>query len=422
MIYAKAINLDQDMQSIPTNGKLAANIMHFARVLREAGLPVGPAAVMDALDAAQSGALLKREDFYWALHAVFVKRREQHEIFDQAFHIFWKRPKILDKLLQMFLVQVPSRPDEPPQAKAGSRRLAEALFEPPETEPRNTKEENLAEFDAAMTASAQEILKHKDFEQMSAAEAAAARKALARFRFAQVPRRTRRYRPDAAGARIDLRRMLRESLRAGGEFTGLPRRSPQTRLPPLVVLCDISGSCEAYSRMFLHFLHALANDRSRMHIFLFGTRLSNVTRDLQRRDVDEALARVTAHVQDWSGGTRIGATLHEFNFKWARRVLGQGAEVLLMTDGLEREGTEQLARGMARLKGFTRRITWLNPLLRYEAFAPVAAGVRAIMPHVSAFRPVHNLESLAALAQGLAAPPSRQHDPARWMERMHEHA
>jgi uncharacterized protein with von Willebrand factor type A (vWA) domain len=167
--------------------------------------------------------------------------------------------------------------------------------------------------------------------------------------------------------------------------------------------------------MFLHFLHALTNDRDRVSVFLFGTRLTNITRELKRRDIDEAMGKVSGAVKDWSGGTRIGTSLKEFNFKWARRVLTQGAHVLLMTDGLEREDTGLLSHEMVRLRRQARRIVWLNPLLRYDGFEARAAGIRAIMPHVDEFRPVHSLDSLADLAATLARPGGPAHDPRHWL-------
>ena len=229
--------------------------------------------------------------------------------------------------------------------------------------------------------------------------------------------RTRRYRGASPGERIDMRRTMKGSLRLGGHFIDLERKERQAREPPLVILCDISGSCSNYSRMFLHFLHALTNDRDRVTVFLFGTRLTNITREIKRRDIDEAMNKVSAAVKDWSGGTRIGTSLKEFNYKWARRVLTQNAHVLIMTDGLDREDSGLLAHEMARLKRQARHIVWLNPLLRYEGFEARAGGIRAMMPHVDEFRPVHNLESLADLAHTLAAPMLAEHDPRKWLRK-----
>jgi uncharacterized protein with von Willebrand factor type A (vWA) domain len=397
------------------SGRLALNIMHFARVLREAGLPVGPGHVIDALDAAQVGSLRSREDFYWTLHAVFVKRREHKEIFDQAFHVFWKKPKMLEQLMQLMFQQI-TRPADEKAKKAGFRRLAEAMFDKVESQSRREEQPGSLDFDATFSHSAMEVLRQKDFEQMTVAEQAQARQAIARLNVHRLEIPTRRFRPSHAGERIDLRRTLKGSLRAGGHLIDLARREQQWREPPLVVLCDISGSCSNYSRMFLHFLHGLMNDRERVSVFLFGTRLTNISRELKRRDVDEAMARVSSAVKDWSGGTRIGGALKEFNYKWARRVLTQGAHVLLMTDGLDREDVTLLNVEMARLRRSARRIVWLNPLLRYQGFEARAAGIRAMMPYIDEFRPVHSLESLADLAAALAAPRRAEHDPKQWLK------
>jgi uncharacterized protein with von Willebrand factor type A (vWA) domain len=400
----------------PLSGRLAENIMHFARVLREAGIPVGPGAVLDALDAAGTGSLRTRDDFYWTLHAVFVKRRDQRELFDQAFHVFWKKPRMLEQLMQLFFHQIAR--NAPEQAKqAGFRRLAEAMFDQQQAQSQRQKKDEL-EVDASFTASTEEVLRAKDFEQMTVAEQAQAKQAIARLRLYRIEQMTRRWQTSNNAPAIDMRRTLKGSMHAGGHFIDLERREKQWRQPPLVVLCDISGSCSNYSRMFLHFLHALTNDRDRVSVFLFGTRLTNITRELKRRDIDEAMAKVSGAVKDWSGGTRIGTSLKAFNHTWARRVLTQGAHVLIMTDGLDREGVDTLAHEMQRLRRQSKRIVWLNPLLRYEGFTALAAGIRAMMPYVDEFRPVHSLDSLRDLSAALAGAPTAEHDPRKWLRRV----
>jgi hypothetical protein len=224
--------------------------------------------------------------------------------------------------------------------------------------------------------------------------------------------RTRRFHVNPHGNRIDLRNSLKESMRSGGDIIPLVRAAPRELHPPLVVLCDISGSMNPYSRMFLHFLHAITNDRDRVSVFVFGTRLTNITRQLRHRDVDVAMARVAEAIKDWSGGTRIGASLREFNYKWARRVLGQNACVLLVSDGLDREAGEGLSEEMERLSKSCRSLVWLNPLLRYEKFEARPAGVRAMLPYVDLFLPVHNLKSLVDLARAINRPMKRQESPA----------
>jgi len=381
-------------------GKLAENVMHFARVLRSAGLPVGPGKVLDALAALEIAGVERRDDFYWTLAAVFVDRREQFEIFDQAFHIFWRDPKLLERVMSLFLPQVHGRvQDEQPEM---SNRLAEALLprEKPGESPEAPQE---IELDATFTVSDREVLQRADFESMTNEELAQAKKLIANLRLPIPEVRTRRLVSDARGRRVDLRATLRASLRTGADIIPLRRRSPESRHPPLVVLCDISGSMSRYSRMFLHFLHAITNDRDRVHTFVFGTRLTNITRHLRHRDVDVALAGVSAAVADWSGGTRIGSSIKEFNLRWSRRVLGQNAVLLLITDGLDRDLGKDLGPEMERMHKSCRKLIWLNPLLRYEGFEPRPLGVRVMLPHVDAFLPAHNIDSLIALGRALSA-------------------
>ena len=390
--------------AVPPPGRLASNIVHFARTLRTAGLRVGPGQVLRAIEAVEAAGLRKRDDFYWTLHSVFVNRRDQREIFDQAFHVYWRNPRLLEKMMEMLLPQV-GVPAEPERHRELSRRLQEAL-NPGHGE--GAKEEEKppeVEVEATFTVSDREVLQHRDFEQMSQAEIDQALKAIARLRLPVPERRTRRYRPSRNGARIDFRASLRRALRPEG-LIDLRRREPRRRPPPLVILCDISGSMARYTRMFLHFMHAITNDRDRVYCFTFGTRLSNVSRALRNKDVDVALQKASAQVEDWSGGTRIGQTLHEFNNRWSRRVLGQGAVVLLITDGLDREGAVGLAEEMERLHKSCSRLIWLNPLLRYGAYEPKSQGNKAMLPHVDEFRPVHNLESLAGLVAALGGAPA----------------
>lgn len=378
------------------SGHLAENILHFARVLRRAGLRVGPRQVLDAVEAVETAGVGTREDFFWTLHATLVKRHAEGELFRQAFHVFWRNPKLLDKMMSLMLPETLIPPDE--SAEEQNRRLAEALFG--ENDLRETDAPDI-EMDRSETFSREEVLRQKDFEKMSLAELAEAKAAIAHLRLTLDEARTRRTRPSSRGHQVDMRATLRATLRSGGVIP-LKRRTPRLRRPPLVVLCDISGSMSAYARIFLHFLHALTDDRDRVHVFLFGTRLTHVTRELRHRDVDEALARVAARVEDWDGGTRIGETLRRFNVDWARRVLGQGATVLLVTDGLDRDAGEGVAPEIARLHRQARRLIWLNPLLRYERFEPKALGVKALLPHVDEFRPVHNIASLASLVEALS--------------------
>ena len=337
-----------------------------------------------------------------------MRRPEHAATFDQAFRLFWRDPRYLEHMMALMLPAIRGAAEER-EARPAEKRAAEALLNGVEREAPEIAEaeETLVVADAARTASADERLRALDFEQMSAAEMAAARRMVARLALPVRPILTRRAAPAPAG-RPDWRAAMRTAARQGGEVRALPRRGPRTRWPNLVALCDISGSMSAYSRVVLHFLHAVSNAKgrgwARVHAFTFGTRLTNITRHMAARDVDAALAAAGQEAQDWEGGTRIGAALRAFNRDWSRRVLGQGAVVLLITDGLDRGDPEALGREAERLRLSCRRLIWLNPLLRFDGFAPRAAGIRALLPHVDSLRAGHSIASLEALAAALAAP------------------
>jgi uncharacterized protein len=392
---------------------LAENVMHFARLLRSAGLRIGPDRVVDYVKALEmAGARefpLRREDWYWTMSAVLLSRNEQRPIFDQAFRIFWRDPRLAERMMQLMLPQTYGRAPKPEEQQ--SQRLTDALFSQ-RKEQQESREK--IELEARLTFSSREVLQRMDFDTMSAAELAEAKKLIAELRLPLPVVKTRRFHVDRNGRRIDLRKTLRQSLREGGEVIPLVRAAPRELHPPLVVLCDISGSMNPYSRMFLHFLHAITNDRDRVSVFVFGTRLTNITRQLRHRDVDVAMARVAEAIKDWSGGTRIGASLREFNWRWGRRVLGQNACVLLVSDGLDREAGEGLGDEMERLSKSCRYLVCLNPLLRYDKFEARPAGVRAMLPHVDLFLPVHNLESLLDLAKALSGPLTRKQETRAW--------
>lgn len=392
----------------PTDpGALPRNIAHFARALRRAGLPIGPGRVIDAVRAVEAAGFTSRADFRHVLMACFVSRPEHRAVFDQVFRLFWRDPQFLEHMMAMLLPAIRGV-QEDQAAKPGERRAAEALLGEslPLARVRDEPPPEI-EIDASATASEEERLRHLDFELMSTEEVAAARRMLADLDLPVKPLATRRARSDPSGAGLDARATLRRAMRRGGEVQGLARRAPRPRWPNLVVLCDISGSMAQYSRLVLHFVHAVANRRgqgwARVHAFTFGTRLTNITRHLATRDVDAALAAAGAEAQDWSGGTRIGACLHAFNRDWSRRVLGQGAVVLLISDGLDRDDPALLSREMQRLHLSARRLIWLNPLLRWDGFAPRAAGVRAMLPHVDCFRAAHSIASLQDLATAVSS-------------------
>jgi uncharacterized protein with von Willebrand factor type A (vWA) domain len=391
------------------SGLLAVNVMHFARLLRRAGLPVGPADMLAAEQAISLVDLGDKTQVRTALRATMVHRHEHAEIFDYAFGIFWRDPEAARHAAAMAAID--GQKEHPPEkAPPGARRIAEAFKEPRKP---NRQEQDREEVDAIMTVSDRERLQTMDFEAMSAAEISQAKAEIRRLVLPLDEKRTRRLRPDPHGARTDLRATLRRSLRNGGELSEIAHARRVTRPPPLVVLCDISGSMSRYAQILLHFLHAVANDRDRVHTFLFGTRLSNISRALRARDPEVAFQMVSHAVPDWSGGTRIGEALAAFNHDWSRRVLGQGAVVLLVTDGLDRDGAAGLSENMERLHKSCARLIWLNPLLRWDGFAPKSQGIRAMLPHVDEFRPVHSLASLRTLIESLSRPASAR-DMDRW--------
>ena len=397
---------------VPDDPKLAQNITHFARALRKAGLPIGTGRVIDAIHAVEAAGFTEKRDFYWTLHACFVNKPEHRAVFAQIFRLYWRDPRYLEHMMAMMLPAIRGV-QEDRSAQAAEKRAAEALLDGatpdlPEEGPEGPEEETLIEVDASMTMSSEERLRSLDFEQMSTEEVVQAKRMLARLTLPVKPIPSRRGMASLRGQRIDWRRTLRASMRQGGELHDVARLTPRPRWPNLVVLCDISGSMSQYSRIILHFLHAVSNAKgagwAKVHAFTFGTRLTNITRHLNQRDVDAALAAAGAEAQDWEGGTRIGQCLHAFNRDWSRRVMGQGAVVLLITDGLDRDDPDELAREMERLHLSARRLIWLNPLLRWEGFAPKARGIAAMLPNVDSFRAGHSVASLQDLADVISRP------------------
>jgi len=397
---------------LPDDPKLEQNIMHFARALRRAGLPIGTGRVIDAIEAVSAAGFTKKQDFYWTLHACFVSRPESRAVFDQTFRLFWRDPQYLEHMMALMLPSIGAAPEKT-GAVAAEKRAAEALLDgeqpqaPIET-PLPQDEAPMLELDWALTASAQERLKSMDFEQMNLEEIAEAKAMLARLELPIPPLMSRRWQRASRRSVINRAGSLRLAQRSGGELHKLAYQKPRVRWPNLVVLCDISGSMSRYSRMVLHFLHAVSNQKqggwAHVYGFTFGTRLTNISRHLQTSDVDTALAAAGVEAQDWEGGTRIASCLQAFNRDWGRRVLGQGAVVLLITDGLERDVSADLGEEMRRLQRTARRLIWLNPLLRWDEFSAKAAGIRAILPYVDSLRASHSIASLMELAEVVSAP------------------
>jgi uncharacterized protein with von Willebrand factor type A (vWA) domain len=392
----------------PTPGHLAENVMHFARVLRSAGMAVGTDRVMMSLQALQVAGLESRMDFHAVLASCMLDRIEHRDLFDQAFELFWRDPDLVGRMRALLLPKVRAQDAMTPEMRE-NRRLADALFPNPPGAPPPQEPQEEQEFDAALTFNEREVLRKADFDTMSADEWRAARRAMARMRLVFEPLPTRRSARANRPGRADWRATLQGMARHGGELWDMRWRERRTRPAPLVLLADISGSMSRYSRMLLHFAHALGHADARVESFVFGTRLTRTTRLLKSRDPDVAVSQVVRAVEDWSGGTRITTCLHEFNQRWARRTLDSRTTVLLISDGLEHGDVKALAFEAERLAKSCRRLIWLNPLLRFDKFEPRAAGIRAMLPHVDSFLPAHNLESLEQLVQVL----SRRDAPAR---------
>ena len=385
-------------------GMMIVNLIHFGRLLRASGMPIGTARILQAIEAIERVGFDSKDDVFWCLHAVLVDRAEHRHLFTQAFNLFWRNPELIKRLMTSLLTTVEILVKQEPLA----RRLKEALRTRSLYEQAQEHDAQVQiECDATLTWSSRESLAHKDFEQMSEAEIHGAQEAIRQLRLPVCDRPSRRFKIASSGSRVNWPSSLRRMMRSGGQILNIVTTAPRLIKRPVVMLCDISGSMDCYARMMLHFMYRLMQQRKQVHGFVFGTRLTCITRDLRSHDVDITLEKVSRLVCDWSGGTQIGTCLHYFNRDWGRRVLGQGAIVILISDGLDHNAGERLSIEVERLQKSCRRLIWVNPLLRYARFMPIAAGIRAILPHVDDFRPIHNLSSLRTLATILSQEPNR---------------
>ena len=388
--------------------ELLRNLVLFARLLRTAGIEVTPdqiialAAALDHID------LRSREDFKNGARAILVSRRDHLALFDRAFDLFWQA-WTEGKWWRSEEATSASRP--PTEEQAAKSRAAEAGESPEGSE---EQDEAAPGVEPAYTYSALETLRHEDFARLSEAELETVRLLMSGFRWDLRLRAARRRVRARRGSTLDMRRAWRENLRYGGEVLSLTWRRPKFKRRPLVVLCDISGSMERYSRVLLQFLYVLSRGLDKVEVFAFGTRLTRLTHPLRGANVDAALDKAVAAVADWAGGTRIGESLKAFNYLWGRRVLGQGAIVLIISDGWDRGDASLLEAEMRRLEMSCQRLIWLNPLLGDPRYEPLAKGIHHALPYVDDFLPVHNLDSLERLADllgrvGERRPLRRQH-------------
>ena len=383
-----------------TGHQITKHIVSFGRVLRRAGLEISTGQMMDALRALEIVGVRSRMDVYQSLYSIFLTRRDQVELFEQAFQIFWRSPSKLPKIMQMILPELQS------SNVKHSKRVQQALAETDQQNkhsrqlPTNEKKETV---DVVLTYSPMEVLRNKDFASFSTEEVLQAKKFLRKMQWQITPRPTRRFIPQHKGRKLDLRKSLQQSLRLEGEFFKLKWRAHNTRPRDITILCDVSGSMERYTRMLLHFMHTVTYDIRRVETFVFGTRLNRITRMLRLRDIDEAVDSVTKAVTDWGGGTRIGEAIKDFNYTWARRVLRSSSVVMIISDGWDRGDIPLLEREMGRLSRSCHRLIWLNPLLGYRDYEPLTRGMKTVLPYVDDFLPVHNLESLEQLGKVLGS-------------------
>lgn len=374
------------------HGQLLHNIVLFTRALRRLGLTVGAQETRTLLAALEHLDLDDRRAVRDAARTVLVHRREHLVLFDRVFDLFWRAD----------VAQPQPKIEMGRQLERRQDRSPVTLADGPETGKRPALEVDEPWLEIRRTWSETELLRHKDFADLTPEELATVRQLLREQVLTLPPRRTRRTRPGPRSGRFDLRRSLRSFLRHGGEPIGLVFRERQLRHRPLVVLADVSGSMEPYARIFLEFLYTLRSATDRLEAFVFGTRLTRITRQLAHRDVNQALRAAAGAIRDWGGGTRIGASLRRFNHDWNRRVLGHGAIVIVISDGWDRGDLAELEREIDRLRHSCDRLMWLNPLLGSPGYQPLSQGIRTVLPHVDDFLPVHNLESLAQLAAMLA--------------------
>ena len=386
------------------SGHILPNLLRFAEVLRRLGLDAGPANVLDMVRATEHVHIGRRGEFYQAARSIFVHRRQDLPIFDEAFQVFWRKPNTARSGMDLRSMGEQRRFRKPQVSPGSDEPMDDALALDGDPDDDSVSQVNLTR-----TYSAREVLRQKDFAQFSGQEIAEARRMMASLRWDLGQRRTRRMSPlssSKGGASLDVRRTLRRSLQYGGELFDLAERGPRHRPRPLALICDVSGSMERYTRMLLHFIHTIAVGQpaayNGIEAFLFATRLTRITRQLRYRSIDQAIAEVSRAVPDWAGGTRIGEAVKTFNYQWLRRTLRGQAIVMIISDGWDRGEPELLARETSRLQRSCHRLMWLNPLLGSPDYQPLTQGMQAALPYVDDFLPVHNMNSLQALADRLS--------------------
>lgn len=378
------------------SGHLLHNLLLFGRLLRGLGLDVNPGRMIDLVNALGMIEIGRKQDFYHAARTLLVHKRDDLKLFDDAFHFFWRKP---EEGWEINLPSIQQRVRRKPVVKPPDLRAPKSSSEGADEQPDPNRPPII---EMTLTYSPNEVLRRKDFAEMTGEELTAVKQLMAALIWRLGHRRTRRQKP-GRGQLLDLRRTMRRIIRYGGEMFHLARREPKYKPRPLVIIADISGSMERYTRLLLQFIYSLSEGLDqRVEAFVFSTRLTRITRQLRGHELDHALREVSRAVQDWSGGTRIGDALKAFNFEWGRRVLGGGAVVVLISDGWDRGEVGVLRGEMARLQRSSHRLIWLNPLLGSPDYEPLTRGMQTALPFIDDFLPVHNLASLEDLADKLA--------------------
>jgi len=375
--------------------KLLDNLVRFIRLLRKSGVNIGTESSINVLKAIKSLKIGTRDEFYWGLHSSLINKNEDRELFDQCFYLFWQNPKIMEQMFNLLLPQI-GKQSAPKNQKKKLKRIEDNILKKPSNT--DIERRNEIKFDSEMSWSNKSMIKSKDFEMMSLNEIKNAQKEIKKLLFHFKKYKSRRWEKKENGSRISQKDTLRKSIR-NNAFINLLKKSQIKKNKPLVLLIDISGSMENYSRIMLFFSHLLINIHKNVEVFIFGTKLTRITKFFQNNDIDFALNKVGNLVTDWSAGTKIASSLAEFNQNWSRRILAQNQTLLFISDGLDRDNEKNLEFEVKRLSLFSSKFIWLNPLLRFSKFEPKVKSIKIILKYVDDFVPIHNIKSIESLVK-----------------------
>ena len=381
------------------SAKLDKNIIFFARLLRASGISIGSGSILDSIESVKLIEFTKKSTFFYALQTSLIKRPEDMKIFEQAFHLFWQNPRFQDRIRDLLLPQTQLTGNQEEKEEL-AKRIQETLAKPQNPKSEIDKQEKLL-IDASGTASETQIFKEKDFEMMSGEELKKASQSIKEILIKMPKKPFRRFEKNSLATKISIRSSLKEAKKNFGLV--IPKFVKKKDKPrSVVVLIDISGSMENYSRMMIHFVHNLRQHHKQVSAFLFGTKLTNITNQLKNKDIDVALKEVSKATNDWAGGTRIRDSIFLFNKTWVRRVSSSSSLIFLISDGLDRDHNTDLFNQMERLQKSCYKLVWLNPLLRFKDFLPKSISIKRILLNVDAFLPIHSVESIQNLTSSIA--------------------